>query len=127
MKFYSLDLHSNYVDFTKTKPIVLPAEAQVVYPALPPPNVQKQVGVTVVDLARRSLKKIKLKEYVNNSKHRVNTVVCICCSINDQYNGPYYKKNFVLHAAKLGDDCVVVVDGHGLVQILETGHFALHE
>ena len=48
-------------------------------------------------------------------------------SINDQYTGPYYKKNFVLHAAKLGDDSVVVVDGHGVVQVLETGHFALHE
>ena len=33
----------------------------------------------------------------------------------------------MLHAAKLGDDCIVAVDGHGLVQVLETGHFALHE
>jgi len=33
----------------------------------------------------------------------------------------------MLHAAKLGDDCVVTVNGRGLVQILETGHFALHE
>lgn len=49
------------------------------------------------------------------------------CSLNEQYTGPYYKKNSELHAAKLGDDCVAVVDGQGLVQILETGHFALHE
>ena len=48
-------------------------------------------------------------------------------SLNGQYSGPYYKKNSVLHAAKLGDDCVVVVDGQGLVQVLETGHFALHK
>ena len=57
-------------------------------------------------------------------KHTIN---CVIFSLNDQYNGPYYKKNTVLHAAKLGDDCVVVVDGHGLVQVVETGHFALHE
>lgn len=49
------------------------------------------------------------------------------CSIHDQYIGPYYKKNSVLHVAKLGEDCVAVVDGRGLVQVLETGHFALHE
>ena len=67
MKFYSIDSHPNYVDVTKNKPVILPAEAQVVYPVLPPPSVQKQVGVTVVDLARHSLKEIKLKEYVNNT------------------------------------------------------------
>ena len=50
---------------TKSKPMLLPAEAQVIYPTLPPSSVQKQVGITVVDLARHSLKEIKLKEYVN--------------------------------------------------------------
>lgn len=49
------------------------------------------------------------------------------CSLNDQHTGPYYKKNSVLHVAKLDGDCVVVVDGRGLVQVLETGHFALHK
>lgn len=58
-------------------------------------------------------------------KYTINIVILF--SFNDQYSGPYYKKNSVLHAARLGDDCVVVVDGQGLVQVLETGHFALHK
>lgn len=67
MKFYSVDSHPDYVGVSKSKPVILPAEAQVIYPTLPPSSVQKQVGVTVVDLARHSLKEIKLKEYVNIS------------------------------------------------------------
>ena len=66
MKFYSIDSHSNYTDVSKTKPIILPNEAQVVYPALEPSTAQKRVGITVVDLARHSLKEIKIKEYVDS-------------------------------------------------------------
>ena len=66
MKFYSVDSHPNYMDISKAKPIILPNEAQVVYPALAPSTTQKQVGVTVVDLARHSLKEIKIKEYVDS-------------------------------------------------------------
>ena len=66
------------MDITKSKPVILPAEAQVVYPTLSSPSSQnKQVGVTVVDLARHSLKEIKLKEYVNNTKHIIFTFVCV--------------------------------------------------
>ena len=54
------------MDISKAKPIILPNEAQVVYPALAPSTTQKQVGVTVVDLARHSLKEIKIKEYVDS-------------------------------------------------------------
>ena len=53
-------------------------------------------------------------------------VVSCLCSFGIQ-NTPYNQRNAVLHAAKLGDDCVVTVDGRGLIHILETGHFALHE
>lgn len=65
VKFYSFNCHPNYASITKTKPVVLSAESQVIYPTLAPNN-QKQVGVTVIDLARRSLKEVKLKEYANN-------------------------------------------------------------
>ena len=70
MKFYSLDSHPNYVDVSKSKPVLLPAESQVIYPVLAQ-NVQNQIGVTVVDLARHSLKEVKLKEYVDNA---INTI-----------------------------------------------------
>lgn len=75
MKCYSFDSHPNYVDITKSKPVVLPAESQVIYPVLPP-NVQKQLGVTVIDLARHSLKEIKLKEYVDNAINPQSTLLC---------------------------------------------------
>ena len=78
----------------------------------------------MIDLARHSLKEIKLIEYVCYV-YPWNLIFCLY-SLSDQ-NTPYYQKNTMLHAAKLGDDCVVTVNGRGLVQILETGHFALHE
>ena len=124
MKIYSSTSPSNYANIAERKPVLLPVESQVVYPLLPASD-KKHIGVSVIDLARHSLKEIKLKEYVCSMYVLCKAIFCLY-SLSSQ-NTPYYQRNTMLHAAKLGDDCVVTVDGQGLVQILETGHFALHE
>jgi len=126
VKIYSTtESPSNYGNIVESKPVLLPAESQVVYPLLSTSNTN-HIGVSVIDLARHSLKEIKLIEYVCViSMYAWNFIFCLC-SLNGQ-NTPYYQRKTMLHAAKLGDDNVVTVDGRGLVQVLETGHFALHE
>ena len=64
MKIYSSTSPSNYANITESKPVLLPAESQVVYPLLSANKTH--IGVSVVDLARHSLKEINLIEYVCN-------------------------------------------------------------
>lgn len=75
MKLYSFDPHANYTNITNNKSVILPAESQIIYPALLSSD-YKKVGVTVIDLARCSLKEVKLKEYVDVAhRHVINTVM----------------------------------------------------
>jgi len=63
VKIYSSSTPPNYTSIAESKPVPLPAESQVIYPLLPASD-RKSVGVSVVDLARHSIKEIKLNEYV---------------------------------------------------------------